>query len=559
MFRLATHYWEGRWLLEMAAIPAKDLDRERKKQGRAAVEARWRRRMMLTPCAVSTFYMLPSVMKFQRAENGSFVPEYLYNFIDLLIVDEAGQVLPEVAGASFALAKNALVIGDTMQISPIWAIPRHVDVGNLIAHGLVEPGHAGTGYDAIVEAGKASASGSVMRIAQHASPYQYDPDLSPGLYLYEHRRCYDDIIDYCNALCYKGKLVPKRGPRPPDQDGLPALGYLHVDGMCQRNSSGSSFNNLEAATIAAWLAANKETLEARYQKPLSQVVGVVTPFSAQVSAISKACPELDITIGTVHALQGAERPVVIFSSVYSKHQDGQFIDRYPSMLNVAVSRAKDSFLVFGDMDVLELAPPSLPRGMLAASLFTEPGNALDFDMGARTDLEVHAQLTHLRDAGEHDVFLLETLATAQREVRIVTPWIQAKKVGEAVWDGFLKAVRRGVAIHIYTDGELNTASSNPEESARKREELDALLDMMAREGMRAVVVRRVHSKIVTVDANTYCVGSFNWFSASRDEAYARHETSLVYRGSALEREIESVKDSLERRMVCDYCQKREAA
>jgi hypothetical protein len=62
----------------------------------------------------------------------------------------------------------------------------------------------------------------------------------------------------------------------------------------------------------------------------------------------------------------------------------------------------------------------------------------------------------------------------------------------------------------------------------------------------------VHSKIVTADQSVYCVGSFNWFSASRDDAFARHETSLVYRGSALRSEIEAIRDSLERRVKRRY-------
>ena len=56
MFMTAVHYWEGRWLLDMAAIT--DPVREKKRKGRAVMLARWHRRMKLTPCAVSTFYVL---------------------------------------------------------------------------------------------------------------------------------------------------------------------------------------------------------------------------------------------------------------------------------------------------------------------------------------------------------------------------------------------------------------------------------------------------------------------------------------------------------------------
>ena len=51
---------------------------------------------------------------------------------------------------------------------------------------------------------------------------------------------------------------------------------------------------------------------------------MITPFGAQVRAIMQACQKVriaagskenEMTVGTVHALQGAERPVVIFSPV----------------------------------------------------------------------------------------------------------------------------------------------------------------------------------------------------------------------------------------------------
>lgn len=148
----------------------------------------------------------------------------------------------------------------------------------------------------------------------------------------------------------------------------------------------SRTNPLEAQTIAAWLHANRDMLEGHYGRPLEQIVGVVTPFGRQVRAIREACAGRGIavdgrggmTIGTVHALQGAERHVIIFSPVYSKHADGGFIDTSPSMLNVTVSRAKDSCLVFGDMDVMASARNGSPRAILADFLLGAEGKALEF-------------------------------------------------------------------------------------------------------------------------------------------------------------------------------------
>lgn len=408
-FLLATHYWEGRWLMDMAAID--NLQKEKGLSGAKSVKARWQRRMKLTPCVVMTCYMLPYHMKTSEFVGGNkkFDGNYLYNFADLLIVDEAGQVLPEVAAASFALAKKALVIGDTEQIAPIWNSLPSIDIGNMTEENILPGGtqeELMAAYALVCDSGKSAASGSVMKIAQFNSRYHYDPDMARGMYLYEHRRCFDNIIGYCNTLCYHGKLQPKRGVEK--ETIFPAMGYLHIDGKGMKANGGSRYNAFEAETIAAWLVAHKEDIELHYGGSLHKVVGIVTPFSAQVNAIKSSLRKRDIncsgdensiTVGTVHALQGAERAIVLFSPVYSKHEDGGFIDSDSSMLNVAVSRAKDSFLVFGDMDLFEIQPASSPRGLLAKYLFASDNNALQFEFQERKDLSaVQTQVTTLHGA-----------------------------------------------------------------------------------------------------------------------------------------------------------------
>jgi len=566
IFLLTTHYWEGRWLLDMQLL-LKDIEAEKRKNGRVALEKRWRRRMKLTPCIVSTFFMLPSEMKVSRREAGGFVDDYLYHFADLLIVDEAGQVLPEVAAASFALSKRAMVIGDTLQIEPMWSLPARVDIGNLVKARLLPEVEYEKFFQHLSDIGKTVSAGSVMRIAQCATRYHYDPDLPRGLFLYEHRRCFDEIIRYCNELCYHGKLIPVRGTKAAaaerqdsDCDGLPAMGYLHIDGICQSKGGGSRYNVLEAETIAAWLAERKQDLETTYRKPLDEIVGVVTPFSEQVRAITRACHKLGIsvgtktgemTVGTVHSLQGAQRPVVIFSPVYSKHANGGFIDKSTSMLNVAVSRAKNTFLVFGDMDTFELVPRGSPRGQLAALLFKDDAQELHFEHRQRGDLATERTgISQLRDAREHDAFLLNVLTTVAREVHIVTPWIRLECVRETGALGAMAdAVRRGVRVRVYTDLGSNTFDRNPANKESKRRKLRAVVEALGAEKIDAVLVWKVHSKIVIGDENVYCVGSFNWFSARRDKAGARHETSLVYRGPNLVNEVEVMKKSLQLRVA----------
>lgn len=52
-------------------------------------------------------------------------------------------------------------------------------------------------------------------------------------------------------------------------------------------------------------------------------------------------------------------------------------------------------------------------------------------------------------------------------------------------------------------------------------------------GIATKLVNRVHSKIVIEDEELLCVGSFNWFSAAREDKYQRYDTSLVYRGEGV--------------------------
>ncbi|MDE9436256.1 DNA helicase [Xenorhabdus bovienii] len=567
LFQLATHYWEGRWLLDMHKL--NEIDRKKCQGGKAIGKklsiSRWHRRMKLTPCVVMTNYMLPKKMLVKQfASQDTFNNDYLYNAADLLIVDEAGQVLPEVAGASFSLAKKSLVIGDTKQIAPIWNVTPTIDIGNVLSQKILleqSQDQLHEDYEIFSQSGRSAASGSVMSIAQNTSRYHYDPDMPRGMYLYEHRRCFNNIIGYCNELCYDGKLIPKRGH---GVDNLyPAMGYLHVDGKGVKANGGSRYNLLEAETIAEWIVDQRQHIEAKYERPIYDVVAVVTPFGEQATVLRRAMDKRGIysfeegdsknilTVGTVHSLQGAERPIVIFSPVYSKHEDGSFIDSDPSKLNVAVSRAKDSFLVFGDMDLFELQPRSTPRGLLAHYLFSDAQNALSFAYKKRPDLALSGvQIKSLHGPEQHDEFLRSVFEQVTKKIMIVSPWISLKRMEQT---GFLSSMaearQRGINIVVVTDKDFNTGHRDGEIEQERKLKLSEALVHLQSSGIETRLVNRVHSKIVIGDDNLLCVGSFNWFSASRDDWNTRYDTSLIYRGKNLNAEIDIIKSCLQQRLL----------
>ncbi|MBK5144545.1 DNA helicase [Budviciaceae bacterium BWR-B9] len=560
LFQLAVHYWEARWLLDCRAQEDELLKpgpSGKEKTGLKFVRPRWYRRMKITPCIVSTLHSLPGHMKYRIFEADS----YLINEIDLLIIDEAGQVSPDTAAASFALAKRALVIGDVHQIKPVSSQSQAVDVGNMMQHRLLS--HRDE-YPEIRQLGRSVVDGSVMRIAQSASRYRYLDETEPGMFLREHRRCFDEIISFCNDLCYQGLLLPKRGRYDALNDNkliLPAFGYLHIDGMAESPMGGSRINRLEAATIASWLAEKRTELEAAYQSKLEDIVGVITPFKAQERLIAELCEaqgikmgrgEGEMTVGTVHALQGAERKVVIFSAVYSRHNDGGFIDGDPSMLNVAVSRAKDSFLVFGDMDVISSAGKSTPRHMLGKYLFSREENELSFSIGSRPDLmKLCPKPKLINGSEEHDPFFLNLLSIVQKRVDMVSPWLILSRLVDS---GFLKhmqaAAARGIEVNIYTDYYFN-AFDNNQYHAEKDQTFKQCCEALRNNGVQVYVMNRVHSKIVMADEQVMCVGSYNWGSAVREGRYKNMETSMLYSGN-LKPEIQIQLEALQARVRKAY-------
>lgn len=361
-FWLAVHYYECRW------IKGKRLtDGQKRKNYKNVLEQFYENLSMVAPCYVMTFFQLPKLF---LAYDGK--QQFLYNKIDLLIVDEAGQVTPEIAACSFSLAKRAVVVGDVYQIEPVWNINKSLDISLAISAGVIKGKNE---FGNLSELGLNTSESSVMKIACKCCNYEKFGER--GLFLSEHRRCYDEIIEYCNQLVYKGNLEPKRGLGKNDKEyplnsiPIPHFGHIQVDSDKSRKRASSRYNEKEAEAIAKWLSKYFDDIKGAYPKEdTKNLVGIVTPFKMQVSEIKKALPSNIknlVDVGTVHTFQGGERRVIIMSTVYGRNDGCYFMDASKSLLNVAISRAKDSFIVFGELGCLsesEAAPSGLLKKVL---------------------------------------------------------------------------------------------------------------------------------------------------------------------------------------------------
>lgn len=189
----------------------------------------------------------------------------MYNYIDLLIVDEAGQISPEIAAPSFSLAKKAVVVGDEEQIPPVWGTSRELDISIAISNNTIENKAQ---YLELETNGLNCSQSSIMKLASLSCTYE---KYKKGLFLSEHRRCYNEIILYCNELVYGGKLEPKRGNSIENknnalEDILPAMGHKQISTVRSQKVGSSRQNIEEAQQIVVWIKENYSTLVNCYKK-----------------------------------------------------------------------------------------------------------------------------------------------------------------------------------------------------------------------------------------------------------------------------------------------------
>ena len=525
LFILASHYWETCWLLESPVLTSLDKSFD----GR---QKYWQIQSMLTPCFVTTFYTGSSFFNYLTSSKEF---ESLHNFIDLLIIDEAGQALPALSGAMISIAKKALLVGDALQIEPVFKIPENIDMANAKKFNLCKDE---LGYEELKSLGilcsgnpyTGHSYGNLITVGQRKAKYHLQGQKLPGMLLLEHRRCSKDIISYCNELCYDNQLVPLALEK---ESIFPRLGYAHVKGI-EEKLGGSRCNKIEARVIASWVAKNKDKiLENCQQDNLTDCLAIVTPFAAQKNEIQAELQRHDIyldKVGTIHSLQGAEKEIVIFSSVYTaENQGGLFFDKSPNMLNVAVSRAKRSFLVFGDMEIFD---PSLnhPSSLLANYLFANENNEItDISIPILPQI-IAEEVETITTLIQHRHELIQSFSNAQHILTIVSPYLFKKAIEYDAIEQHIMAHSSRIVINIYTDPYLN----------KKNEDFAGLLTILTAAGANLILVDRVHSKIIAIDDKTIIIGSFNWLSASRNNYnYIREETSLIYRGSQVSRIIET--------------------
>ncbi|MGH0004845.1 DEAD/DEAH box helicase [Pseudovibrio ascidiaceicola] len=279
------------------------------------------------------------------------------NSIGWLFVDEAGQAVPQAAVGALLRAKRAIVIGDPLQIEPVFTLPKHLISELANTSQVTESGdYSPDRVSAQVLADQANSFGTSVS-------KDGDETIWIGSPLRVHRRCIDPMFGLANRIAYEDRMVFGLSSRSLDPDQVPYLGetcWIHLPETAQGRQAVPEQTEFVARLIAefyfqfgAWpklyvispFKEVKEQISNRLQAPVFWAdLGVEKPHAKTLRNWASS------RIGTVHTFQGKEEDTVIMVLGADQKKEGaaRWAASKPNILNVALTRAKRRFYLVGD-------------------------------------------------------------------------------------------------------------------------------------------------------------------------------------------------------------------
>lgn len=261
--------------------------------------------------------------------------------LDVLVMDEAGQISLANAVAVSPAARSLVLLGDPQQLDqPL--------------KGTHPPG--------------AERSALAHLLDGHAT---MPPD--KGLFLAKTWRLHPDVCTFTSEVFYEGRLEPQGGLERQALEGAPPLTgtgvrYLPVPHTGNRSESPEEAERI--ATLVQSLLAGDHWWRDRHGAPhrigLDDIL-IVAPYNDQVGEISRRLP--GARVGTVDKFQGQEAAVSIYSMTSSSPADAprgmEFLFSL-NRLNVATSRARCLTVLVASPDLIR-ARCRTPRQMKLAN------------------------------------------------------------------------------------------------------------------------------------------------------------------------------------------------
>lgn len=234
--------------------------------------------------------------------------------VDVLFVDEAGQVALADALAVSRAAKSLVLLGDPQQLP-------HVSQGTHLF-------------------------GSGSSVLEHMLRGEKTIPPERGVFLDESWRMHPDLCDFVSDTMYDGRLRSEQAcaVQSLESDGLTGTGIRMINVEHADNGSRSVEEAQRIAEEFAKLLSDGTFVDRDGEKRKLEVddVLIVAAYNAQVRCLKEHLPD-GARVGTVDKFQGQEAPVVIFSMASSTGDDvarGINFLLNSNRINVAISRAQ---------------------------------------------------------------------------------------------------------------------------------------------------------------------------------------------------------------------------
>lgn len=310
--------------------------------------ALWQSLFMVVPVVSSTFASIAS----QFQDIGS-------NTIGWLFIDEAGQAVPQAAVGALWRAKRAIVVGDPLQIEPVFTVPIKL-IEALAKSSRLPEGINVTPHTVSVQNLADAANSCGAWIPGTGGEPQWI-----GSPLRVHRRCVDPMFRIANAIAYENKMVFGLKSTTPPADGynLGASAWVHVPGA-------TDGRHVVPAQVAIVTTAVMSLYQSKGKLP---PLYIISPFKLIKRALIESLSDMkawkdqgiatlskedlgkwcQTNIGTVHTFQGKEEHIVWMVLGCDNRGAGavSWAASKPNILNVALTRAKRRFFMIGDMEL----------------------------------------------------------------------------------------------------------------------------------------------------------------------------------------------------------------
>lgn len=268
-----------------------------------------------------------------------------------LLIDEAGQATPQSAAGAIWRSRRAVIVGDPLQIEPVFTVPRSL-TEELRRHHEVAPHWSPIDESAQTLTDRITPFGSWIQTTRSSSTEDFAEQLWTGMPLRTHRRCDDPMFSVANRIAYADQMVQGRvdeSGAPMPRDFSCSLGEsAWFDVRSKRMNHPVSEDEIDYLLICLQQIQRERNDRAK--------IYVISPFRKVAQSCRKRVNDAGIKgveCGTVHTFQGKEAEIVFLVLGTAPDQTGAGA-RYwaaskPNLLNVAITRAQCRLYVIGDV------------------------------------------------------------------------------------------------------------------------------------------------------------------------------------------------------------------